>query len=195
MRAPIVAGLLFAICTAGCVQRRVTVRSNPPGALVYIGKHEIGKTPCSVGFIWYGVREIKLVKDGFETLTVNQWIGPPWYQIPPLDFVAENVYPYKLRDERTFDYQLIPQRVTAVEQFKQRAENLRQANRLENAMLAPATPVVPQAPRGPLPPLAQPGMLLPAPGAAAPGVPLPQGVLPPPSYYPLPGPQPSPGPR
>lgn len=190
---------MLLIGVAGCVQRRITIRSNPPGALVYIGKHEIGKTPCSVGFLWYGEREIKLVKDGFETLTVNQWIGPPWYQIPPLDFVSENVYPYKLRDERTFDYQLIPQRVTAVEQLKQRAENLRQANRLENAMLAPAAPIVPRAPRGTFPP-AQPGMLLPAPGATVPqaplpAAPLPQGVLPPPTYYPLPGPQPSPGPR
>lgn len=176
LRAPLVAWVLGVVCTAGCVQRRITIRSNPPGALVYIGKHEIGKTPCSVGFLWYGEREIKLVKDGFETLTVNQWIGPPWYQIPPLDFVSENVYPYKLRDERAFDYQLIPQRVTAVEQLKQRAENLRQANRLENALLAPAAPMLPIAPRGTLPPPVQPGVVLPAPSG-----PIPRGVLPPPS--------------
>jgi hypothetical protein len=194
-RAPIIACFVLAVCATGCVQRRVTVRSNPPGALVYIGKHEIGKTPCSVGFLWYGEREIKLVKDGFETLTVKQWIGAPWYQIPPLDFVSENVYPYKLRDERVFDYQLIPQRVTAVEQLKQRAENLRQANRLENALLAPPAQIVPPMPRGALPPPGAPGMILPSPAAPAPGM-LPTGVLPPPpGYYPLPGPQPSPGPR
>ena len=31
----------------GCVRRRLTVRSNPPGALVYIDDRPIGKTPVS----------------------------------------------------------------------------------------------------------------------------------------------------
>ena len=34
--------------SAGCVQRRMTVRSNPPGALVYVDDYQIGTTPVSV---------------------------------------------------------------------------------------------------------------------------------------------------
>lgn len=48
----------------GCVQRRMTVRSNPPGALVYVDDYQIGTTPVSTDFIYYGTRKIRLVKDG-----------------------------------------------------------------------------------------------------------------------------------
>ena len=48
-------------------------------------------SPCSTEFTYYATRQIRLVKDGYETLTVSQPIPPPWYQIPPFDFVAENL--------------------------------------------------------------------------------------------------------
>ena len=82
---------------------------NPPGALVYVDNQQIGTTPCSVDFTYYGTREIRLVKPGYETLTVNQPIPAPWYQIPPLDFFSENLVPTKIRDNRTVIYNLAPQ--------------------------------------------------------------------------------------
>ncbi|HEV3005301.1 MAG TPA: PEGA domain-containing protein, partial [Pirellulales bacterium] len=105
-RMPFAAGwLAWALVCAGAlgcggVQRRLTIRSNPPGALVYIDKYEIGRTPCSVSFVYYGKREFKLVKDGCETLTVDRWIVPPWYQVFGLDFITENLSPIEIRDER-----------------------------------------------------------------------------------------------
>ena len=67
------------------------IRTNPPGALVYVDDYEIGTTPISTGFVYSGTRKIRLVKDGYETLTVMQPVPPPWYQIPPLDFITENL--------------------------------------------------------------------------------------------------------
>jgi len=199
------------VVCAGCVQRRITIRSNPPGALVYVDKYEIGKTPCSVEYIYYGTREIKLVKDGFETLTVLQWIPPPLYEIPPLDFVSENIVPYELRDERTFEYQLVPTRVVPTNQLLGRAENLRQATRLENLAAGPPPPPPPmrdrQLPAGP--PLADPlygaprhgrGVImapqgLQPPGAfGSPNLYQPPQTLPPPATYAPPQWLPSPGP-
>src|SRR5882724_7276032 len=78
------------------VRRRLNVNSNPPGALVYVDNQQIGTTPCSVDFTYYGTREIRLVKPGFETLTVNQPIPTPWYEVPPIDFVSENIVPSRL---------------------------------------------------------------------------------------------------
>ena len=83
----------------------------PPGALVYVDDNEVGLTPVSVSPIYYGNRKIRLVKDGYETLTLIQSVPPPWYEIPPLDFFSENVVPGRIRDQRTFDYQLRPQGV------------------------------------------------------------------------------------
>src|SRR5688500_13325108 len=84
-------GALALVClgSAGCVQRRRTIRSNPPGALVYVDNHEIGVTPVATDFIYYGTRQIRLVKDGYETLTVLQGVPAPWYQYFPIDFFAE----------------------------------------------------------------------------------------------------------
>jgi hypothetical protein len=177
---------------------------------VYVDKYEIGKTPCSVEYIYYGTREIKLIKDGYETLTVMQWIPPPWYQIPPLDFVSENVVPAEIRDERTYNYQLVPTRVVPTNQLLGRAENLRRATKLENLAAGPPAPRALQ-PRLSQPPAAgagnivQPGALppgyLPGPGPniyPGPGVYFPPGSYPPPGPYGQPGysPQllPSPGP-
>ncbi|HQU41299.1 MAG TPA: PEGA domain-containing protein [Pirellulales bacterium] len=205
------------VVCAGCVQRRITIRSNPPGALVYVDKYEIGKTPCSVEYIYYGTREIKLVKDGFETLTVLQWIPPPLYEIPPLDFVSENIVPYELRDERTFEYQLVPTRVVPTNQLLGRAENLRQATRLENLAAGPPPPPPPirneQLPAGP--PLADPvygaprhgrGIFAAPQGLQPPGAfgspnlyqppqTLPPATYAPPQWLPSPGPLPPRGPQ
>ena len=61
----------------------MTIRSNPPGALVYVDDYTIGVTPVSTSFIYYGTRKIRLVKDGYETLTVMQPISPPWAKTTP----------------------------------------------------------------------------------------------------------------
>ena len=109
----------------GCVQRRMTIRSSPPGAMVYVDNQEIGTTPVSTGFTYYGTREFRLVKDGYETLTEKRTLPVPWYQFVPLDFVAENLVPGEIRDLRTLDFQLVPQRVVPTEEILDRAETLR----------------------------------------------------------------------
>jgi len=107
----------------------MTIRSNPPGAVVYVDDYEIGTTPVSANFTYYGTRRIRLVKNGYETLTVMQPVSVPWYQFFPLDFVSENMVPGKVRDNRTFDYQLVPQRVVPSEELVGRAEGLRRQTR------------------------------------------------------------------
>jgi hypothetical protein len=221
-RLELLCAALAALAACGCVQRRITIRSNPPGALVYVDKYEIGKTPCSVAYTYYGTREIKLVRDGYETLTVMQWIPPPWYQIPPLDFVSENVVPTEIRDERTYTYQLVPTRVVPTDQLLSRAESLRRATQLEHLAAppparrtqprpAPLAVPPPDPGNGLQPGLAPPGYLpgptvYPGPGVYAPpggyspsgnwmpGYPAP-GVLPSPGLLPAPGPLPPRGPQ
>lgn len=109
----------------GCVRRRMTVRTNPPGAMVYIDDYPIGTTRVSANFTYYGTRKLRLVKDGYETLTVMEPLRAPWYQVPPLDFVSENLVPAEIRDRRVLSYQLVPQRVVPPEELLGRAERLR----------------------------------------------------------------------
>ena len=123
--ATIVLLLLVVAGSSGCMYRRLTIRSDPPGALVMIDGREVGFTPYSTDFIYYGTREITLIKDGYETLTVMQPVPPPWYQIPPLDFVSDNFLPFKVTNRHEFVYALEPQQIPPVEDLIDRANHLR----------------------------------------------------------------------
>jgi hypothetical protein len=152
-------GLLFCTCYGGCVERRLTLRSNPPGALVYVDDYEIGVTPVSTSFIYYGTRKIRLVKDGYETLTVMQSIPPPWYEYVPLDFVSENFVPGQIRDQRFLDFQLKPQMIVPTDQLLSRAQELRRGVHPAPGVAAPAGGAPGPVPVGP----PGPGEMIPAP--------------------------------
>lgn len=109
----------------GCVRRRMTIRSNPPGAVVYVDEQRIGVTPVSTNFTYYGTRDVQLVKDGYETVTEAHKFKTPWYQYPVVDFFAENLWPFEVRDERILDFNLPPQQTVPPTQVIQRAEQLR----------------------------------------------------------------------
>ena len=93
---------------SGCVYRRLTVRTNPPGAIVEVNGKRIGTSPASMDFTYYGTYEIKLSKPGFETLTIKQPVAPPWYQIPPLDAVSDNLIPVQVTNRHDFLWNLNP---------------------------------------------------------------------------------------
>lgn len=115
-----------AFCTqAGCVHRRLTVRSDPPGALVQFEGQEVGYSPVSLDFTYYGTREITLTKAGYETERIYQRISPPWYQVPPLDFFSDNLWPFPVTDRRDFTYQLRKQRIVPTGEVVGRGEALR----------------------------------------------------------------------
>ena len=153
-RAPLALLLaLVVLCgPTGCVRRRLTIRSNPPGALVFIDDQEIGFTPVSTPYTYYGTRNIKLVRDGFETLTVKQNFKAPWYEVTPVDFVSENFWPGETRDERALDFQLVPQQIVPTERLLERAQGLR--NNVQQGAVAPA--VLPPPAGGIIPPGAAP---------------------------------------
>jgi hypothetical protein len=123
---------LAALCAtqSGCLRRRLTVRTNPPGAQVFIDDQEVGTTPCSTAFVYYGTRKITLIKDGFRTETLYHRVSPPWYEYPPLDFFVENTVPQEIDDERLVDVQLVPQEEVHEGRLRERAESLRDQARV-----------------------------------------------------------------
>lgn len=160
--------LLLTASQAGCVERRLMVRTNPPGALLYVDDYEVGITPCATSFIYYGTRKIRLVKDGYETLVVEQPIPAPWYEYFPADFVSENLVPGYIHDRRVVTYDLRPAVMVPNEVLSGRADALRAAVKAE------------QAAQGIVPRSMLRGQPVPAVVAPAPG------VLPSPQYYPQP---------
>ncbi len=114
---------------SGCVERRYTIRTNPPGAVVIVNGEEIGPSPVSASFTFYGDREITLIKDGFQTQTIIQPIKAPWWDNLLTEFFTENFIPYTFRDERVFDYQLAPATLPETNDLLGRGQALRRRRR------------------------------------------------------------------
>jgi hypothetical protein len=156
---------------AGCVERRFTVNSDPPGALVYHNGIYLGATPVDGYIIYYGKQQLRLIKEGYDTLDVVQEYPPPFYELPGIDFFSENIYPLKIRDVRRFCYTMTPQKTTRPEDVRDQAEQLRRRGQTIGVPLPPR-PIL-------LPPSTSPST--PPPGVAPPG---PPADLPPPRTLP-----------
>ena len=116
--------LLFV--AAGCVERTMTLESNPPGALVYLNDQEIGRTPLEHDFLWYGNYDVQIRKEGFETADTNTKVWAPWWQWVPFDLVAD-LLPVRLKDKHTYTYSLRPASTQPVDagSIMSRGEKLR----------------------------------------------------------------------
>jgi hypothetical protein len=104
-----VAFALSLVTGGGCarVERSLQVTSNPPGALVYLNGQEAGRTPMNKAFVWYGTYDVQLRKDGYKTLTTKEQVWAPWWQIPPIDLIAD-ILPFPLHDQHKKSYTLTP---------------------------------------------------------------------------------------
>lgn len=102
----------------GCVSRRMTIVSNPPGAMALLDGKEIGYTPASADFLWYGTRQVTLIKDGFETKTDMVTVSAPWYQWPVIEFLADNFSPTRVTDRRIFNFNLQPRQMIPDEELR-----------------------------------------------------------------------------
>jgi hypothetical protein len=139
LAAAVWAGLL-----AGCVERRFVINSDPPGAIVYQNGQALGKAPADNHFLYYGNYHFTLVHPGFQTLQVDQCVPAPWYEYPGLDFIAENLIPWTIRDVRRFTFTLEPLRLPNTKELLEQSQVLR--GRGQAIPTAPPSPPLPAAP-------------------------------------------------
>jgi hypothetical protein len=139
---------LLVASQSGCIRKRMTVRTNPPGAMVYVDRQPIGLSPVSTNYTYYGTRNFEIVRDGYRTERFLRRFNPPWYAIPPLDFVSETLWPFERRDERIIDVQLTPDPVVTSDALIDSGEQLRlQASQgIAVSSPPPVTPVLPIIP-------------------------------------------------
>jgi hypothetical protein len=125
-----------ALLSNGCMHRRLTIRSEPPGAAVLVDGEEVGFTPTSIDYTYYGTREITLQKDGYKTLTTPVKLATPWYQVFPLEIVTDNIALTKINDRREISYALTPEQLEPRQDLEDRANNLR-SDALRTEMVFP----------------------------------------------------------
>lgn len=118
--------LAIAAATAGCVRRTMTINTEPQGASVWLNDEEIGRTPVSVDFQWYGDYDVVARLAEYETLRTHQQINAPWYQTPGIDFVAEVLYPGWIVDARELHFELSPESLPTRDELLDNAKDMRE---------------------------------------------------------------------
>lgn len=114
----------FAAMAGGCLERTVTITSKPPGAVVWLNDVEVGRTPVTTGFTFYGVYDVRLRKEGYEPVVTTREAKAPIYEHPPLDLAAEAL-PVRVRTRLSWDFELVPASATNEGELLERARDLR----------------------------------------------------------------------
>ncbi|MEX2219812.1 MAG: PEGA domain-containing protein [Phycisphaerales bacterium] len=97
----------FAAFPAGCLERTVTVTSDPPGALVYLNDTEVGRTPVETAFTFYGDYDVRLRREGHEPLITHERTRPPPWEWIPIDLVS-TALPARIVTRKHWHYRLAP---------------------------------------------------------------------------------------
>ena len=98
---------LFILLMSGCVRRSLTIRTEPPGALVYVNDQLKGESPVNYDFVWYGWHRVMIRKEGFQRVDDRKRLRAPVHLWIPFDFVME-LAPVTIRDNREWSYTLAP---------------------------------------------------------------------------------------
>ncbi len=103
------------------MERTISITSDPPGALVYLNDEEVGRTPLAVPFLFYGTYDVRLEREGYKPLWVEQEAVAPWWEAPGPDLFAEMVPDLKAEQRWHFVMEVLPlaQGGAVVERAKQ----------------------------------------------------------------------------
>jgi hypothetical protein len=115
-------GSLALVALSGCIERKITILSNPDGARLQVNGQEMPDTPCTFTFTWYGDYDIILRHEKKEIdadgkpirrvyyLHTHQKAEAPPHQWLGIDLITE-MMPHKFEDHKTWTF-VIPE-VTA----------------------------------------------------------------------------------
>jgi hypothetical protein len=124
MRVRLGALAAIAICIGGCVEREITINTQPQGALISLNDEEIGLSPVTVSFEWYGDYNISASKEGYQTLTTHHELKGPWYDSFPFDFFAQVIIPKRIVNSYQWSFELPPQQEVNRQDLIDRAASL-----------------------------------------------------------------------
>ena len=107
------------------MRRTITITTDPPHALVFLNDQEVGRSTVTTDFLWYGDYDVIIRKEGYQTLKTHWDIKPPWYQVLPIDFFAEVLWPGQIHDQHERHFTLEPQGQPTKDELVNRALEMR----------------------------------------------------------------------
>ena len=134
------AGAASLLGLSGCVERSITIVTDPPGSIIYLNDVEKGTTPLTTSFEWYGTYGIRIrgkknigtptdPKYQYYYLHTHRTTSRPWFQYYGLDLVAA-LLPIEFKDHKIWAFVVPPVKVLPKQQLIQNAEKMR--NRLNS---------------------------------------------------------------
>ena len=92
---PVLCGLFFC---SGCVERKLTINTSPADALIVLNDEEVGTSPVTIGFQWYGDYNVRISKKGYQTLVTHRKLKRPTHDRFPFDLFA-TLWPGRIVNE------------------------------------------------------------------------------------------------
>ncbi|MHC4289783.1 MAG: PEGA domain-containing protein [Planctomycetota bacterium] len=124
------------ILLVGCVERKLTIVTEPSEAVVWLNDEEIGVTPVTVNFNWYGDYGVRIEKSGYEIVNTHRPLERPAHDRFPLDFFAEVLWPGTIEDAYTWTFDLEPYQQASAEELIEQADQMRQTANEELGKIA-----------------------------------------------------------
>lgn len=81
-------GIILCVCS-GCVERELTIKTIPEGARVELNDEQVGLSPVTVSFNWYGTYRLRMEKQGYQILNTNKELERPTNDYFPLDLFRD----------------------------------------------------------------------------------------------------------
>jgi hypothetical protein len=120
--------LVICCFLCGCIERRLTINTNPSGAQVLLNDEDTGVSPVTTSFNWYGDYNITIRKEGYQTLSTHRKLQAPWYDNFPFDFIFGVVYPGRIVDKYEWSFDLSAQKEIDRQELIKSAQQLSDQN-------------------------------------------------------------------
>lgn len=91
----------------GCLQRTISITTEPPGATVWLNDVEVGTTPLETDFTYYGAYDVRIRRAGYEPILDRRKITPPLTERPVIDLFAEMI-PAKIENRVEWSFAMKP---------------------------------------------------------------------------------------
>lgn len=118
--------LALPLLIGGCVERKLTIVTQPSDAVVWLNDEEIGTTPVTVNFNWYGDYYVRIEKPGYDILSTHRKLKRPLHDVFPLDFFAQALWPGTIVDAHQWEFELEPFQQASAEELIESAAQMRQ---------------------------------------------------------------------
>ena len=118
--------IVSGLCLTGCVERKLTINTEPPGAIVTLNDEEIGTSPVTVGFEWYGDYDVRIAKPGYETLKTHRNLKAPLHDKFPIDFLAQCINPQRIVNSYEWTFALEEKKPVDKDELIKEAQKLKE---------------------------------------------------------------------